>query len=167
VVVLPSAGTAKWWAQILLALALLLGAVAPLLAATDLVTPLSWLTQPVTQVVGLMVALAGFAGVVAAQHAMGRSWRVGVDPAERTALVTGGVFGQIRNPIFTAMITASVGLTAMVPNLLQLLALACLVAGAELQVRVVEESYLRRTHGIAYDRYAAIVSRFPTRRRQE
>jgi protein-S-isoprenylcysteine O-methyltransferase Ste14 len=146
--------------SIFLALALLLGVAALLLAATTVVLPVSWLTHPAVQVAGLVIALAGFADVVAAQHAMGRSWRVGVGRAERTEVVTGGVFGRARTSVFTAMITASVGLTSMVPSVPQLLALVCLVAGVELQVRVVEEPYLSRTHGIAYDDYARTVGWF-------
>ena len=150
----PPAFGAEWWAQILLGLSLVLGAVAPILAAAGVARPVAGLTHSAVQVAGLVVALTGFAAVVAAQHAMGRSWRVGVDPAERTELVTGGVFGLVRNPVFTAMACASAGLTAMVPSVPQFVALACLVAGVELQVRVVEEPYLRRVHGSGYAGYA-------------
>jgi hypothetical protein len=34
---------------------------------------------------------------------MGDSWRIGVDPSETTTLVRTGVFGWVRNPIFTAV----------------------------------------------------------------
>jgi hypothetical protein len=45
---------------------------------------------------------------VIAQFAMAESWRIGVDPNERTPLVTTGAFAMVRNPIFTAMlVTAS------------------------------------------------------------
>ncbi|PYG00280.1 Phospholipid methyltransferase [Georgenia satyanarayanai] len=62
------------------------------------------------------MAIAGFAGVLAAQAAMGSSWRTGVDPTERTGLVTSGMFAVVRNPIFTAMLTALLGLTLLVPT---------------------------------------------------
>ena len=52
----------------------------------------------------------------AAQWQMGESWRIGVDPAERTGLVTAGVFARIRNPIFTAMVIAAAGFTLLVAN---------------------------------------------------
>jgi len=39
-------------------------------------------------------------------------------------------------------------------------ALAALVVGLELQVRFVEEPYLRRGHGPGYERYAARAGRF-------
>jgi protein-S-isoprenylcysteine O-methyltransferase Ste14 len=156
----PRSGTAEWWAWVLMAAALLLGAIAPILAATAVIGPIALFDHPIIAVAGLVVAVAGFVGVLAAQQAMGASWRVGVDPTERTELVTGGVFARIRNPIFTAMITASVGLTAMVPTWPQLLGLACLVAGFQIQVRTVEEPYLTRTHGTTYIAYTQRTGRF-------
>ncbi|KAA5835280.1 isoprenylcysteine carboxylmethyltransferase family protein [Saccharopolyspora hirsuta] len=77
-----------------------------------------------------------------------------------TSLVTTGSFGLVRNPIFTAMIAAVAGLSLMVPNWLQLLGFACLVAAVEIQVRLVEEPHLARIHGAAYAAYAARVGRF-------
>ncbi|GIG89483.1 methyltransferase family protein [Plantactinospora endophytica] len=155
----PFGGT-QWWAQELFGAALLLGLVAPVLTATGLLGPVGWLDRPAVAAVGLVAALAGWLGVLAAQSAMSGSWRIGVDPEERTALVTGGIFGLVRNPIFTAMVAMVAGLTAMVPNWVQLAALGCLVGAVQLQVRVVEEPYLRRTHGTAYADYSARVGRF-------
>ncbi|MCM0674466.1 hypothetical protein NCC78_07160 [Micromonospora phytophila] len=60
---------------------------------------------------------------------MGTSWRIGVDPSERTELVTDGAFALARNPIFTAMAASTLGLTLMVPNAVALAALLVLVLG--------------------------------------
>jgi protein-S-isoprenylcysteine O-methyltransferase Ste14 len=155
-----AAGIPDWWAQLLLVVAVLLGAVAPILAATGVIGPIGWLDHPAIAFAGLGVALAGFVAVLAAQQSMGRSWRIGVDPTEHTDLVTSGIFSRIRNPIFTAMITASVGLTFMVPSWPQLLALACLTTGIQIQVRAVEEPYLTQTHGDAYTGYTHRAGRF-------
>jgi protein-S-isoprenylcysteine O-methyltransferase Ste14 len=153
-------GAREWLAHGLLVLGVLVGLVAPLLAAVGVIAPVAALDVPVVAVTGLVVAVAGFAGVLGAQSAMGRSWRVGVDPQERTELVTGGIFGVVRNPVFSAMIVAGAGLTAMTPTWAQLLALAMLVAGIQLQVRAVEEPYLATAHGTAYSAYAGRVGRF-------
>ncbi|MGQ1797409.1 methyltransferase family protein [Kocuria oceani] len=91
---------------------------------------------------------------------MGASWRVGVDASERTELVTTGAFAVVRNPIFTAMLTTLVGLTLLVPTMVSAAALLCLLVAVELQVRLVEEPYLLRTHRQAYTSYAAHVGRF-------
>lgn len=148
---------AGWWGGVLFAAAMVLGLAGPLLALADVVTadpPLA------VQVAGLVLALAGFAATLAAQTGMGASWRIGVDPAERTDLVTGGVFAHVRNPIFTAMVAAQAGVVLMVPTWVSVLALVALVAAVQLQVRIVEEPYLRAVHGPAYDAYAARAGRF-------
>jgi protein-S-isoprenylcysteine O-methyltransferase Ste14 len=91
---------------------------------------------------------------------MGSSWRVGVDPSERTALRTDGPFRWVRNPIFSWMILTAAGLALLVPNTASLAGLAALVFGIELQVRLVEEPYLLRTHGEAYASWASLTGRF-------
>ena len=91
---------------------------------------------------------------------MGDSWRVGVDPEERTELVTGGPFELVRNPIYSAMLPTVFGLVLMVPSVLAIAAFVALVVALELQVRLVEEPYLLQVHGDAYADYAARVGRF-------
>lgn len=152
-------GTLQWWARIAFTAALLIGAAGPVVALAGL-DPLDALDSPVLRWAGLLSAGLGVAATLAAQWSMGDSWRIGVDETERTALVTGGVFAHARNPIFTAMIITAAGLAAMVPNPVSLAGLLAAVAAIELQVRAVEEPYLRRTHGDAYLTYAATVGRF-------
>ncbi|WP_432489671.1 methyltransferase family protein [Kineococcus sp. SYSU DK018] len=153
-------GSLSWWAGISFVAALLLQLLAALLAALDVVpAPAGWMARTVG-VAGVVLAVAGLAGTVAAQAAMGASWRIGVDEAERTDLVTGGVFARVRNPIFTAMLTAQLGVALMVPTALSLAAVALLVLAVQVQVRRIEEPYLLRTHGQDYRTYAAHTGRF-------
>ena len=105
-------------------------------------------------------AVVGIVATLWAQLAMGNSWRIGVDDSERTDLVTGGVFSVVRNPIFTTMSVTALGLALLVPNVVALIGLAVLVFALELQVRVVEEPYLRSVHGQTFVRYASRVGRF-------
>jgi protein-S-isoprenylcysteine O-methyltransferase Ste14 len=153
------AGTLRWWAKLLFVAALALGFGGPIAALAGL-SPPPGLDLRALHVVGLVVTVAGIAATLAAQLAMGASWRIGVDPTERTSLVTGGPFALARNPIFTAMATTSLGLTLMVPNVVSVTAWLVLVVALQLQVRAVEEPYLIATHGDAYRRYAAGVGRF-------
>lgn len=140
------AGTTQWWAKLGFVAALVAGFAAPIagLAGLDAITLLDNAT---VQVVGLALAVAGIVATTAAQMRMGASWRIGVDPAERTGLVTGGIFARVRNPIFTAMLVTALGLTLMVGNVISLAGLAALFAALEVQVRFVEEPYLRTVHG--------------------
>jgi protein-S-isoprenylcysteine O-methyltransferase Ste14 len=153
-------GSAEWLAGVLFTVALLIGAAAPVLALADVVAPLGSLDTTPVHVAGVVLFAGGLAGTLAAQLAMGASWRIGVDESERTALVTSGPFEIVRNPIFAAMFPTSIGLTLMVPSPVALLGLLTLAIALELQVRVVEEPYLQRVHGGSYAHYAARVGRF-------
>ncbi|WP_326687034.1 MULTISPECIES: isoprenylcysteine carboxylmethyltransferase family protein [unclassified Streptomyces] len=152
-------GQPSWWAGVLFVAALLGGLASPTAALAGL-PPLPGTDAPALHWSGLAITLAGLAGTVAAQTNMGTSWRVGVDPGERTALVTDGLFAHVRNPVFTAMATASLGLTLIVPNWVSLTALAALVIAIQLQVRVVEEPYLTAVHDPDYAGYTTRTGRF-------
>jgi protein-S-isoprenylcysteine O-methyltransferase Ste14 len=152
-------GSPEWWAGILFAVALTAGLLGPVAALLGL-EPVRALTAPSIQAVGLVLAGLGVLGTVLSQVGMGTSWRIGVDESERTELVTGGAFALVRNPIFTAMAATGIGLALMVPNAVALAGVALLLVALQLQVRVVEEPYLLRTHGDAYAVYAARAGRF-------
>lgn len=142
------------------AAAVVLGGVNPLLAVLDVVQPWERLDTTAAHVIGFALCAAGIAGTFVAQMAMGASWRIGVDPSERTELVTGGVFQLSRNPIYTFMIVAWLGFALLVPTWLALLAGVLLITGLELQVRLVEEPHLLRTQGVPYRAWASRVGRF-------
>lgn len=140
--------------------ALVVAVSAPILQEAKVVEPVRMLNEVWVQTIGIVVATAGIAATVYAQLDMGDSWRIGVDPKETTTLVHTGVFGRIRNPIYTAMFTFGVGIALVTPNVVAFAALILLVATIEVQVRRVEEPYLLRTHGDAYRAYTASVGRF-------
>ncbi len=147
-------------ASILFLAGLVLAPVAPVLELAGWTHPLRILTHPAVHAVGVAAFAFGFALTVVAQIQMGASWRVGVSPGERTALVTHELFSRFRNPIFTGMLLALVGLVFLVPDSLAALAALCTLVGLELHVRFVEEPYLLRTHGDEYRAYARSVGRF-------
>jgi protein-S-isoprenylcysteine O-methyltransferase Ste14 len=151
-------GSAAWWGGVLFGLAVVLVAAAPLLTLAGVVD--AGPPAPPRAIAGVVAFAAGLAGTVWAQRTMGASWRIGVDPAERTGLVRGGPFGRVRNPIFSAMVLAVAGLVLLVPGPVAPAAAVVLVVAIELQVRVVEEPYLDRVHGAAWRDYAARTGRF-------
>lgn len=153
-------GSAEWLAGVLFAAALVLGVTAPGLDLSGVVEPVEAVDGGTVNLIGLALSIAGIALTLSAQIAMGASWRIGVNHEERTALVTSGLFGLVRNPIFAAMIPTAVGLALMVPSLVSMAAVAALFVALELQVRVVEEPYLLRVQGAPYEEYAAGVGRF-------
>ncbi|MGI5506382.1 methyltransferase family protein [Lentzea sp. CA-135723] len=149
-------GSLEWWGGALFVLALVLGLAAPALQLAEVVSPLAFAGH----LAGAALAACGIVGTLLAQQAMGTSWRIGVDEAEATTLVTDGPFARVRNPIFTAMIATATGLTVLTPNVVALAGLAALVGAIEIQVRAVEEPYLLRTHGEAYRHYVSRSGRF-------
>jgi protein-S-isoprenylcysteine O-methyltransferase Ste14 len=153
-------GSAEWTGGVAFVAALALAVLAPLAELADVVAPWPALVTPVLRRAGLVLAAVGLAGTLWSQLAMGTSWRIGVDPGERTALVGRGPFRVVRNPIFTSMVIGLAGVALLTPNVLAGLSLVSLVAALELQVRLVEEPYLARTHGDAYHAYAARTGRF-------
>lgn len=153
-------GSAEWLAGVGFAVALVMGAAAPVLALAGVADPIAGVDQRALHVLGGLLAVLGIVATFSAQVVMGDSWRIGVDPGERTRLVTTGPFAVVRNPIFSAMLPTALGLALLVPNWVALAGLVGLAIALELQVRVVEEPYLLRTHGEAYADYAAGVGRF-------
>ena len=153
-------GSAEWFAGAGVVVALVAGVTAPVLQLTDTVAPLPVLQAAWLQAAGVGLGVFGIAATVYAQVYMGESWRIGVDPNETTTLVRSGVFGWVRNPIFTAMLVFGAGLALVTPNVVALGGFVLLLLSIELQVRVVEEPYLAAVHGDAYHAYLAAVGRF-------
>ncbi len=151
--------TPQWWAKIGFVIAIVIGFAAPIAAVSGLdnisTLDFSWL-----HATGVAVTILGIVLTVVAQYAMGESWRIGVDTNERTVLVTNGVFGVVRNPIFTAMLVTATGLTMTIPNVISIIGLVALIAALEVQVRLVEEPHLLTAQGDSYRTYAHHVGRF-------
>ena len=153
-------GSAEWLGGVLFVAAMAGVVLAPVAVLAGLVPPWAALDAPPVRAVGLALAAGGIAGTLWAQLDMGDSWRIGVDHRERTALVTGGPFRFVRNPIYTFMTIGLAGLALLTPNTIAAATLVLLVIALELQVRLVEEPYLLRAHGTPYRTYAAHVGRF-------
>ena len=153
-------GSVEWLGGVLFAAALSLGLLAPVLALLDVLAPVAALDGAVAHAVGAALTVGGLTATLYAQVAMGTSWRIGVDPSERTDLVTDGPFALVRNPIFATMLPTSLGLVLLVPNTVALVGFVALVVALEVKTRAVEEPYLVAMHGERYADYAAEVGRF-------
>lgn len=104
---------------------------------------------------GGLIALAG----VAAFH-KARTTVNPLAPARASALVTGGVYGITRNPMYLGMLLVLLGWAVWLGNVAALLgpAVSVLVLN-QLQIKP-EERILRQRFGEAYVRYAARVRRW-------
>jgi protein-S-isoprenylcysteine O-methyltransferase Ste14 len=153
-------GSPQWWTRIATGFGSLAAGLAAPVADLAGLRRVAVLDHTALRIAGLALTLAAITGVYLAQNAMGASWRIGVHETERTALVTGGPFSLVRNPIFTGMMAFAAGLFLAVPNPIAAAGLVLVIVGVELQVRRVEEPYLRQAHGELYRDYTARVGRF-------
>lgn len=153
-------GTKEWYIGKCIGAGAFAIAVAAVLDATRTLAPLPALHSTAVEVAGIVMALAGFVAAEWAVTAMAETWRVSVDTSEQVRLVTTGPFALVRNPVYTGLIVTMLGITLMVGNLVAILGWITLVAGLELQVRLLEEPYLRGLHDTDFDDYVAHVGRF-------
>lgn len=128
-------------------------------AAYRLLLPAQYLEGVWLQRAGLGLMHLSLVWIAIAQAQMARSWRIGIDEAHPTELVTAGVFAHSRNPVFLGMLCSMGGLFLFMPNALTLL--LCGVAWVLIQIQVrLEEAFLESRHGDAYRAYRKRVRRF-------
>ncbi len=128
-------------------------------AAATTLTPIVWLQSPPVRGVGVALLFVALIVVVTAQMQMGRSWRIGIDDENATALVTHGIFGYSRNPIFLGMRLMLLGLFLVMPEAATLA--LWLVGDVLIRTQVfLEEEHLLRQHGQTYRAYQERVRRW-------
>jgi protein-S-isoprenylcysteine O-methyltransferase Ste14 len=152
-------GSPQWWSGVSATVGFVFAVAAPFGDRVGL-DPIGALDDAGVAVTGVVLVVLGVVLTVASQVAMGASWRVDVDSDVRTALVETGPFRWVRNPIFSGSALAGAGLALIVPNVFSLGMLVFWAAAWQLQVRMVEEPYLARVHGRAYEDYAGRTGRF-------
>jgi protein-S-isoprenylcysteine O-methyltransferase Ste14 len=103
--------------------------------------------------VGSVLLAAGAVVALVAQHQMGPAWRAGIDVTGRDELAVDGLFRFVRNPFYSGMLTASLGVTLMAPNLASVAGWLAILAGCVIDVRLIEEPHLRIAHGETYADY--------------
>ncbi len=109
--------------------------------------------------VGVAFCGAGLVLLFGSLMSFGRSFRVGIDAEQPDQLVTTGVFGFTRNPIYVAFASILVGQFLIFPNWILL---TYVVVGTLVFHRQVlrEESYLKQHYGQAYADYCQRVRRY-------
>jgi protein-S-isoprenylcysteine O-methyltransferase Ste14 len=65
---------------------------------------------------GVLVALASLAMFRLTHHALGRNWSISLDVREQHTLVTEGVYGYVRHPMYTAFWLWAVAQALLLPN---------------------------------------------------
>ena len=149
-------------AETVLGAAFLIGLMLGLLHPLPLST---WIPRVTSLLAGTVLAGAGVAVVIIAR----RQFREASQPTDpgrpTTRLMTGGIFGWSRNPLYLGGVLTFLGVAALL-NSLWLLALAIpTVAAVHLILIAPEERYLAAKFGQAYDDYARSVHRWIGRSR--
>lgn len=152
----------EWWIGECWLVGFLCVALAAALEVAEVVHPFSQVPGP-ARLAGAALAIVGFAATQWAVVTMGESWRVDVNDADGTRLVTSGPFRVVRNPVYSSMIVLVTGAALMVPTVLSFASVVSVLAGLELQVRRLEEPYLLRVHGEEWRAYASDIGRFVPR----
>jgi protein-S-isoprenylcysteine O-methyltransferase Ste14 len=95
---------------------------------------------------------------------MGRNWRMAVTPDQRTELVTSGLYGYIRHPIYALSILLMLSTAVVVPTL-PVAAMAAIHIGLMILKAYNEERFMTGVHGEPYLRYSRRTGRFVPRLR--
>jgi protein-S-isoprenylcysteine O-methyltransferase Ste14 len=123
----------------------------PLLAPLFSLWPISWMA--------VIVAFMALVLTMICWKEMGKSWRMGINPAERTPLVATGPYALVRHPVYS--LSSVLMLTTVVVNPSLLMILVALVHLGLLQFEARrEEAYLLRAHGEIYQNYCRRVRGF-------
>jgi protein-S-isoprenylcysteine O-methyltransferase Ste14 len=121
--------------------------------------PVSFPGEVVAGWAAVGVAVTAFAITWVCWIKMGTSWRMGIDPHERTKLVFNGPYAYVRHPIYGLSQILMVATLVALPTPLMMLLAALHLALMQWEVRR-EEKYLVQLHGTAYADYMQQVGRF-------
>lgn len=113
----------------------------------------------VISAVGVVFCLAGLVLVVWSLLSFGKSFRVGIDAERPDKLVTTGVFGLSRNPIYVAFALFLVGEFLIFTNWILLVYVGAAIWLFHRQI-LQEEAYLKDHYGKEYLEYSKRVRRY-------
>jgi protein-S-isoprenylcysteine O-methyltransferase Ste14 len=125
----------------------------PVLRQWPLPMPVKW--------VAVAVAVVALAATFICWKRMGKSWRMGIDPNDRTQLVCTGPYSYVRHPIY-ALSTLLMVMTMLIVPCPLMIGIGVAHILLLLWEARREEAYLATVHGEEYRRYVAQTGRiFP------
>jgi protein-S-isoprenylcysteine O-methyltransferase Ste14 len=127
---------------------------AGLRSSSDLFLPWGTAGEIASLIVAVVVLGAALVSISAAVRVLGRQWSLAARVVEGHELVTSGVYGVVRHPIYTGMLGMLLGTALAVSSWWALIVGALIfLVGTALRVRV-EERLLVAQFGDAYRDYA-------------
>jgi protein-S-isoprenylcysteine O-methyltransferase Ste14 len=111
------------------------------------------------KIVGVVLLSLGLLTFILAFFNFGDSWRIGIDRKKPGALVTTGIFGVTRNPIYVAFDLFFVGMFLL--NGTWFFLIFGLLAAVAIHFQILrEEDYLRKQYGEAFRDYCERTARY-------
>ncbi|HEX4795554.1 MAG TPA: isoprenylcysteine carboxylmethyltransferase family protein [Humisphaera sp.] len=132
-----------------------------MLPSSSLLRPLIY--RPTVVWICAAVVLAGYLATRRCWKAMGRQWRMGIDPAEKTTMVATGPFAYVRHPIYALSQLMMLATVIAVPSPLMIAAALVHILLLQWESRR-EERHMLRTQGEPYLEYCRQVGRFLPKR---
>jgi len=108
---------------------------------------------------GLIICAIALAGLVLSLISFGDSFRVGIDDKAPSKLMTGGMFGISRNPVYLCFLILVAGLFLIHHNILISIAAVFFTVMIHRQI-LREESFLKTHYGTEYEDYCTKVRRY-------
>jgi protein-S-isoprenylcysteine O-methyltransferase Ste14 len=114
---------------------------------------------PMLQWFAVLLAVLAFAATRICWKRMGKSWRMGINPDEQTALIITGPYAYVRHPIYALSSILMLATVAVVPTPLMIVVGMIHVLLLQWEAHR-EERHLSKIHGQQYDQYCKSVGRF-------
>jgi protein-S-isoprenylcysteine O-methyltransferase Ste14 len=114
---------------------------------------------PILRWPAVVIALLALLATRVCWRRMGKSWRMGIDPNERTNLIFTGPYAYVRHPIYALSTVLMIATMIVLPSPLMLCVGVIHLMLLQWEARR-EEMHLSRIHGEPYDRYRAAVGGF-------
>jgi protein-S-isoprenylcysteine O-methyltransferase Ste14 len=109
--------------------------------------------------IAAVIAVAALGATFVCWARMGTSWRMGIDPTDRTQLICSGPYAFVRHPIYGLSSLLMIATLLTVPSLLMLLAAIVHLSLLQWEARR-EEHHLIAQHGDDYIQYSRGTGRF-------
>jgi len=118
---------------------------------------LPWLLKPLAHSailawLSVTIIAAGVLATLVCWKRMGKSWRMGINPDEKTQLIITGPYAYIRHPIYAIQSVMILATMALLPSPLMLAAGILMLTFLQWEARR-EEKYLVVHHGNSYVEY--------------
>jgi protein-S-isoprenylcysteine O-methyltransferase Ste14 len=109
--------------------------------------------------IALAIALIAFVATWICWKKMGKSWRMGIDPNDKTRLIVTGPYARLRHPIYALSSLLMICTMLILPSPVMLAVGIIHLSLLQWEARR-EEQYLTALHGPSYALYAARTGRF-------